>query len=92
MKTAPKAHIFECLVIREWYYLRGIRRCGLVEGSVSLGVDFGISKAQASPNGSFFLLPLNPDAEFSAASPAPCVTTACTTLPTMMTTDKGLNL
>jgi hypothetical protein len=32
-----EAHIFECLAIREWHYLRRIKRCGLVGGSVSLG-------------------------------------------------------
>lgn len=46
-----------------------IRRCGLVEVGVaflSLGVDFEVSEAQPMPRGSFFLMPVNPDLEFSA--------------------------
>jgi hypothetical protein len=50
LRMSSKAHIFEFLVIREWHYLRGIRRCGLVEGSASLGMSFGISKAQGWPS------------------------------------------
>jgi hypothetical protein len=36
-ENAPGPHrlIFECVVIREWHYLRGIRRCGLVEVGVA---------------------------------------------------------
>ena len=45
------------MVIREWHYLRGIRRYGLVGGSVSLGVGFGVSKAQVGTlSGSFCCL------------------------------------
>jgi len=31
-----------------------VRRCGLVGGNVSLGVSFGVSKAQSRPSGSLF--------------------------------------
>jgi hypothetical protein len=51
-----KVHIFQCLVLREWYYLRGIGRCGLVEGSVSLRVDLRFQKLKLRP--SVFLLAL----------------------------------
>lgn len=27
MQCPPEAHIFECLLIREWHYLRHLRRC-----------------------------------------------------------------
>lgn len=53
------AYIFDCLVFREWCYLRRIRKYGLVGvgidlleyngfagGSVSLGVSFGASEAK----------------------------------------------
>lgn len=46
IRMAPKAHTLESLVIREWHYLRGIERCGLVVGgSVPLGEGFGVSGA-----------------------------------------------
>lgn len=43
----PSAHIFECLVIREWPYLGlgGLAfwsRCDLVGGSMSVGVGFDV--------------------------------------------------
>jgi hypothetical protein len=41
----PLAHIFEYLVIMEWCYLTGIRRCGLVGARVSLGMDFEVHAA-----------------------------------------------
>ena len=47
------------------------RRCDLVGGSVPLGVGFEVLEAQASPSGSFFLLPVGPDTELAAPSPAP---------------------
>jgi hypothetical protein len=45
---APKAHIFECLVIRVWHYLKGLEGLGgvVVGGSLSLGLGFEGSKAQ----------------------------------------------
>ena len=49
-----------------------IRRGGLVGGSVSLEVDFEVSKAQARPSGSLSL-PVDPGVELSAPSPAPCL-------------------
>jgi hypothetical protein len=45
-------------------------RCGLVEGSTSLGMDVKFSEAQAKPRVSLFLLPADPYVELSA-SPAP---------------------
>ena len=46
-----------------------IRRCGIIEvdgGRVSLRVDFEVSKAEARPSGSLFLLPDDSvDIEFS---------------------------
>lgn len=44
--------MFECLVIREWHYLGGIGRCGLVRESVSLGIGFEVTRAKARPNDS----------------------------------------
>jgi hypothetical protein len=38
---------------------------------VSLGVGFDVLEAQASPSGSFFLLPVGPDTELATPSPAP---------------------
>lgn len=35
------------LVIRVWYHLRKLSRCGLDERTVSLRVSFEVSKAQA---------------------------------------------
>lgn len=43
-------------------------RCVLMRESVSL--SFEVSNAQAMPSVSLFLLPANPDAAFSAPSPA----------------------
>lgn len=40
----------------EWHCLSRIRRCGLVGRSMSFGVGFEVSEAQAR-NSSFFLLP-----------------------------------
>jgi hypothetical protein len=47
-----------------------IRR-GVVGGSVSLEVGFEVSKVQARPISSLFLLPVDLDVEFSAPGPAP---------------------
>lgn len=38
----PQAHIFECWVIRECHYLKGIRKCSHVGWSVSLELGFGV--------------------------------------------------
>ena len=66
-----QAQIFDCFITRDWHYLREIRRCGLIGWSVSLGVGFGVSKAQACV--SLFLLPLDSDIDLSASSPAWCL-------------------
>lgn len=50
-----RLNIFECLVIREWYYLTRIRSYGLVVGNVA-GVDFEGLKSEPRPSGSLFLL------------------------------------
>ena len=42
------------LVNREWHYLRRTRRCGLAGGSVSLWVNFEVSKTHAMPSCLFF--------------------------------------
>lgn len=50
--VAPlKMYIFECLVIKEWGYLTGIMRCGLVGGRyVTVEMGFEVSEAQAMPS------------------------------------------
>jgi hypothetical protein len=57
----------------EWHYLRGIRRCGLDAESVSLGVGFGVSNAQARSSVLLFKSPSDLDVELSATFPAPCL-------------------
>jgi hypothetical protein len=49
---------------REQHYLRG-NRTFLSGRSVSLGVGFKVSKAQARSRVSLFLLPVNPDGELT---------------------------
>jgi hypothetical protein len=66
-----------------------IRRSGLDGGSVFLEVDFEVSKAQARPSVSLFLLPTDPDVELSATSPTSCVP-ACHHV--SHHNDNGLNL
>ena len=44
----------------------GLVGCGLGEGSMSLGVGFEVSNAQARPSVTLFLLPEDPDVELSA--------------------------
>jgi hypothetical protein len=51
--------------------LHKIRRGGLDDGSMLLEVRFGVSKAQARPSVSSFLLPDDPDVQLSAMSPTP---------------------
>ena len=46
-ENGPHRLIYGCLYTREWHYLRGTRRCGLVGESVSLGVGFEVSEAHA---------------------------------------------
>ena len=81
---APSAHIFGSLVIREWHYLKGIRRGGLVGVDMSYwrkhvteGEGFGDSKAQTRPSLPLFLLLVGSDVELSAASSAPCLPERC---------------
>ena len=68
----PAAHRFNCLVIREWHDLTGIRRHGLVGGELCPGVGFKVSEAQARPSVSLFLLSEVLNVELSAP-PAPCL-------------------
>ena len=77
--------LFECLVHREWHYLRVIRRCGLVGGSVSQEVGFEVSKAQPRSSVSLFLLPVDPDVKFSLLQHRVCP--RATMLPDTMTMD-----
>ena len=68
----PEAHIFECLLTREW----NLFRCGLVgrsvvltvRGGVSLRVSFEVSKAQARPSSAVFPLLVDPKVELSGSS------------------------
>ena len=48
-----------------------VRMCGLVGGSVSLGLGFEVSDAQGRPSVALSLMPANPDVELSAPPPAP---------------------
>lgn len=57
------------LALLEWH--------GLVGGSVSLQVGFGVSKTQARPRVSRFLMPAHLDVELSAHSPTPCLPECC---------------
>jgi hypothetical protein len=50
-----------------------MRRCVLSGGKLSQEVEFGISEAHARPRVYFFLLPVDPDVELLATSPAPCL-------------------
>ena len=58
---------------RKSYYLRGIRRCSLLGENMSLCMGFGVSKAQVSHIGSFFLLPLVLDVELLVTSLSACL-------------------
>ena len=44
--TGPQTHGFECLVIRGWCYLTGMRSCEAGEESLSLEVVCEVSNAQ----------------------------------------------
>ena len=64
-------------MLREQLYLEGLGgvaflEFSIVEGSVSLGVVFEVSEAQVRSSSSLSLLPVDPDVELSATSPAPC--------------------
>jgi hypothetical protein len=75
--------VFECLVTGSGT----IRRCGLFGGSVSLGSGLR-SSSPGSVAHSQFLLPVTPDVELSATSPAPCLPACCH----VSCHDNGLNL
>ena len=90
--------MFEHLVIREWYYLTGVRRCGLIRVDVALleelchwMLDFGVSDTQARPSDSPSSCCLwDLDVELSATSPAACLPAAM--IPAMMTMDQTSEL
>lgn len=63
--------------------MRRVRRYDFVGGSVSLGVGFEVSDAQARPSVTLSSWGLS-DIELSATSPAPCLHAA---MSTMMTID-----
>lgn len=75
-----EAHVSECLVIREWHYLKRIGRCGLPGVGVALleevchwqkGLMFqNLQPGQA--HSSLFLLPVDQDAELSATFFSAC--------------------
>ena len=81
--------MFGYLVIRQWLSLTGIKRCGLVGGSMSLEADLDVSNAQARPSFSIFLLPMDPNVELSTTSSAPWLP-VCHDAPCH--DEKGLNL
>lgn len=62
-----------------WNYLARIRKCGLIQRDVSLGVSFEFSEAHTGPLCSLFAgnFWIRCEFEFSAIAPASC-------LPTMM--------
>ena len=64
------------VALLEWVWLCW-SGCGLVGGSVSLGVHFEVSEAQARPRGLPFLLPAHLDIDLSATCPAPYLPTCC---------------
>ena len=76
------------MLIHTWWMdclrrIRKIRRCGLIGGSVLLGMNLDVSKDCPKP--SFFLsclLPLSQDVKLSATTSAPCL--PATMLPTMI--------
>jgi hypothetical protein len=95
-KNSPIGHVSEYLVIKEWHYLkriRRIRRCGLVEGSASQDMFFEVSKPTPDPVSPppSHPLPVNHDVELSATFPAACLLCAAM-LTTMMIMDHPLQL
>lgn len=81
--------MFKCLVIRKRHYLTGIRRCGLVEGNMSLEVGLEVSSALGSRRPVSQSLLAHPNVELSVASPAPCLPVCCHA---SHRDDNGLNL
>ena len=68
----PQAHIFECLVIREWHYLRRKRRYGrvvvhMLEQVCHLWWPLRFQRPKSVPV-SLILLPADPDIIISASS------------------------
>lgn len=59
--------------------LKRIKKCGLVGGSLSLGVGFKVSKAHSRPSSSLFLylLPMDQDVKLSAVAPEPWLSVFC---------------
>jgi hypothetical protein len=76
--------MFECLVIREWYYLEGFMSCcfGTVvafwRNCVTSGWLWGL-KSPSQVQSLFLALPVDPDIELSATSPVPCLPACCQT-------------
>lgn len=69
---APKDANNECLIIRDWSYLRDFRRCGLISGSVSECDVWDLGSPSQPRELSLFLMSVNQDVELSA-SPVPCL-------------------
>lgn len=44
-----KAQVLDYLATKEWHYLKRIRKCSLVSGSLSLMVGFKVSKPKPGP-------------------------------------------
>jgi hypothetical protein len=55
MPLLPWAPVFACLVIREWHYLRRIRRCGLLEKVCPWEWDLRFQKPMQGPVAAHFL-------------------------------------
>ena len=68
MRMPLEANRFECLVTREWHYLKGLGSVDLLEEVCHWEWTLRFSKAQARPSGCLLL-----DTEFSATSLAPCL-------------------
>lgn len=84
-----QAYIFEYLVARECHNWTGIRRRGLVERGVSLGMGLGFQKLKPGPGPFLFLLPVSPDAEISVTLQHHHVCLQATMLPAMMTKESN---
>ena len=73
IKWSRYAHIFECLVSRKWHYLKGLGGVALVEEVCHWGWALVFQKHMPSPESLSLPAPVDPDAELSATSPAPCL-------------------
>lgn len=68
LEWPPEAYMIECLLTREWQYLKGLEGYGGV--ALLEEVDFKVSKAHAKPRVS---LGLRIRMQLLATTPVPCV-------------------